>query len=214
MHMSPHRLVGRSRPMLSVALLLIAACQAEHDPASQTIVRDSAGNRIVENVLPTADGRTVWRLSAAPIMQLGVIEGDPAFEFRIISGAVRLSDGTIVVANTGSSELRAYGTDGQHVWSSGRDGEGPGEYHNIGWIAVLEPDTLVVYDRSLRRVSFIAGDGQFARQVRLESPGGRLRHPPIEPSTRQPDRLYLRERPESNMPATPLHRVRKSRRQR
>ncbi len=156
-------------------VLIACACGGDDHNTYSSAVHDSAGIVIVENVLPPTEFRPTWRLSEQPTLQLGVVEGNPALEFRIVRNAVRLADNTIVVANTGSSELRAFDESGAPLWSTGRDGEGPGEFRNIGWLALVEPDTLIVYDRSLRRVSFFDLKGEFVHMIRLLSPGGALR---------------------------------------
>ncbi|MGW8266986.1 MAG: hypothetical protein ACWGSQ_11490 [Longimicrobiales bacterium] len=49
-----------------------------------------------------------WRLSEAPILEIGVREGEEAYQFFRVGGSVRLADGRIVVANTGARELRVF----------------------------------------------------------------------------------------------------------
>ena len=83
-------------------------------------VRDSAGIRLVENVA-TAEAAPVLRLSEQPVVRIGALEGAPEYLLNRVQGATRLSDGTIVVANNGSSELRYYDRSGRHFALSGDD---------------------------------------------------------------------------------------------
>ncbi|WP_419943063.1 hypothetical protein [Candidatus Palauibacter sp.] len=61
-------------------------------------------------------------------MSIGTAGGDPAYELFRVGGAMRLSDGRIVVANAGTGELRVYDPDGIHLASWGGQGDGPGEF--------------------------------------------------------------------------------------
>ena len=83
----------------------IAAC-GSGEPRWAGTVSDSAGITIVENADPVWDERRAWRLSSSPIVTIGVVEGDAAYELFRTVGAVRLSDGRIVLASSGTHELR------------------------------------------------------------------------------------------------------------
>jgi hypothetical protein len=131
-------------------------------PATYT-VRDSAGIRIVENsraAYPPGEG---WRLSAEPVVRMGVVHGDPAYEFSGIVGLTRLSDGRIVVLDEQTTELRFYAPDGSFIHKVGRAGEGPGEFDAPGGLQRLAGDTLQVTD-FLTRIRY-APDGTLAEQI-------------------------------------------------
>jgi hypothetical protein len=55
-----------------------------------------------------------------------------------------LSDGTVVVLNSGAGQLRYYTPDGQYVRSVSRDGDGPGEMRGGRWLDRLEDDVVQV----------------------------------------------------------------------
>ena len=73
----------------------------------------------------------------------------------------RLDDGSILLANSGSASLRHYDAGGRFIRSIGGQGEGPGEFRGLSWFAVLPGDSLVAFDRMLRRVSLFDLDGAF-----------------------------------------------------
>lgn len=132
-------------PLLSVLLLLLALAGCDRGPArsSGPEVRDSAGIRIVWNVgyrWPEGSG---WRLSHEPLLDIGVLEDDPRYQFYQVVGAQQLSDGRIVVANSGTSELRFYDSAGRFLSASGRQGGGPGEFGGLRSLAVLSGDSLL-----------------------------------------------------------------------
>lgn len=157
-------------------LAVVGALGCSPGPDSlETVVRDSSGIRIVENTVLRPEAGDVWRVAEAPFLDLGAVDGPPAYQFEFIAGATRLDDGGVIVADAGADELRAYDATGSHVWSTGRDGEGPGEFRNIGWVRRLGADSVMVYDRSLRRVSTFDVNGGFGRVTRLAAPGGAFR---------------------------------------
>ena len=88
----------------------------------ETVVRDSSGIRIVENTVLRPEAGDVWRVAEAPFLDLGAVDGPPAYQFEFIAGATRLDDGGVIVADAGADELRAYDATGSHLWSTGRDG--------------------------------------------------------------------------------------------
>jgi hypothetical protein len=96
-----------------------------------------------------------------------MLEGDPAYEFYEILGARRLTDGRIVIADGGASEIRYYDSRGAHLVSVGREGEGPGEFGGISSMATTSGDTVLVLDWRNRRVSYFDPSGTFHRSVPL-----------------------------------------------
>jgi len=171
------RLPLRARPMfrlepyLCFVTLLIAgsvgsSCTSEFG-LNEISVRDSAGVRIVEN--PAFPSTLLWRVGPTPLVQIGGADESPAYELYTVSDAVRLTNGTIVVANHGTKELRYYSADGSFTLSAGRRGGGPGEFESIWWLEVIHGDSVVAYDRTLRRVSVFSPDGAFVRSVAVRS---------------------------------------------
>ena len=135
-------------------------------PPAGLTTRDSLGILIVENRAP-AELRAPWGLDTASVVDLGGESADPNQEFSGFVFPVLLSDGRIVVANGGTSELRFFGPDGGWVKSVGRRGGGPGEFEDLGWLDLGVGDTLRTYDWGLRRLSVFSAEGAFLRPVSL-----------------------------------------------
>jgi hypothetical protein len=105
---------------------------------------DSAGIRIVETAAPTwSEPGQGWRLSEDPVLQIGVLEGDPEYQFDRIMGTVRFDDGTIAVGTMGSGSVRYYDAEGNFLREAGRPGEGPGEFRQLMGISYMVGDTLM-----------------------------------------------------------------------
>ncbi|MFW6202522.1 MAG: hypothetical protein ACOC8B_08080 [Gemmatimonadota bacterium] len=87
------------------------------------------------------------------------MSGDSAYQFCAVTGAVRLADGRIAVANAGTSEFRYYDEAGACLGAAGRGG--PGEFGFMNALTAISGDTLVAWDGRLRRVSRWTDDGAF-----------------------------------------------------
>ncbi len=170
--LEPARTLGALIPAFAAFIATLAACGRDAAEATVAMVRDSAGVRIVENTAPAWGSEPAWRLSDRPSLDIGVLDGDPAYQLFQVTGAIRLSDGRIVVANSGTSELRYYAPDGVFERASGREGGGPGEFQSLGTIHRSAGDTAITFDFSGRRVSFFDSSGEFARSFLVEASQG------------------------------------------
>ena len=153
-------------------LLSGLACAGGETDGSGATVRDSAGIEIVENTGPAWRDGSGWRLAATPDLDIGVLEGADEYQLYQVRDAKRLSDGRIVVANGGTSELRFYDSGGTYLASAGREGGGPGEFQQLGWMRTFGDDSLMVYDFSLGRMSVFDGQGDFGRSFKITPVGG------------------------------------------
>lgn len=157
---------------LTTAAIFAAACGNEgtHRPV---VVRDSAGTTIVTSSEPAwvVDAPSL-QLSNEPMLEIGIAQGDSLYELNGVVSARRLSDGRIVIANARSSELRVYDASGIHLRTIGRNGEGPGEFRNLGGVFRLPGDSILTLDRALRRLTVFDTQGNVGRIVPLESPDG------------------------------------------
>ena len=95
------------------------------------------------------------------------MSGAPEYQFADVVAAVRLSNGDIVVADRGASELRSYDAAGNFQWRAGRFGEGPGEFQSLEFLGTTAGDTLVTFDNSLVRVQVFGPQGGLARTLRV-----------------------------------------------
>jgi len=141
-------------PML--AILMCASCGADHRRSETGVARDSAGVRILEFSSPEAK----WRLADGPSLMIGEVEGDAAYELFNVRTAVRTEDGRIVVANSGTLEIRVFDESGRFLQSIGGPGEGPGEFRSLDWVAWDEDGKIVALDLDERRVTTFAAGGE------------------------------------------------------
>ena len=108
-------------------------------------------------------------IDTVPALDLGVVEGDTSELFNQVVGATRLADGTVIVADRGSAQLKYFGPDGRLARAAGRKGTGPGEF---GYMAGLLRcgDSLFVKDISVRGHLAFGTDGGYGRTMRSEPP--------------------------------------------
>ena len=154
--------IVRTSAALVPTLVLLSSC-AFDSPAERFAVRDSAGVTIVETAAPT----TTWRLSPEPELKIGVIDGDEAYQFSSVAFAGRLSDGSVVVADRQSCEIRFFDQTGRHTSTVGRCGAGPGEFRTFSDV-FLAGDSLHVYDGNNRRLSLIGPTGLLVAEQRAQ----------------------------------------------
>ena len=143
-------------------IALLSSC-AFDSSVERPAVRDSAGVTIVETPAPTA----TWRLSEQPVLQIGVLDGDNAYQFSSVAFAGRLSSGSIVVGDRQSCEIRFFNEAGRHTSTLGRCGAGPGEFKYFSNV-VLAGDSLLIYDGGNRRLSLIGPDATFIGDQRAQ----------------------------------------------
>jgi len=108
-----------------------------------------------------------WQLSAEPILDIGVVEGDPAYQLDQVTDAVLTPAGDIIVANAGSQEIRVFDPDGRIVRTLGRMGEGPGEFQALSGVLVRPADTIMAFDQLHRSVTVFDPTGSVTRSAIL-----------------------------------------------
>ena len=149
-------------------VLTLPACNqgAETEAA---VVRDSAGVTIVENFGGTWEEGQEWLATSMPTLNIGVLDGAPEYQLFRVRNALRLSNGHIVVA--ASNELRFYDAEGGYLQTSGREGGGPGEFQQLGWVRPYPGDSISAYDFGQVRVSLLDAAGEFGRSYRIVPEG-------------------------------------------
>ena len=113
------------------------------------------------------DGEPNWTLSNHPEVDIGVAEGDERYELAGASSSIRLADGRVVIANSGTSELRFYDGTGRFLKSVGRKGEGPGEFTGSLQMVATSNREFAVFDQSAQRLSVFDTSGLLIRESRI-----------------------------------------------
>jgi len=135
------RIEGLHRAAVLLLLATLAAC-VDGPPLEQAIVSDSAGIRLVSNLAP--DTPLDWTFT--PTLTLGGEEEGPESFFSVSERTVGVdAAGRIYVLDADGHRLLVFASDGTHVRTLGREGEGPGE---ISWPIGLtvKPDGTALID--------------------------------------------------------------------
>lgn len=156
-------------PLLS--LLPFAACGgvADSSRAAATTV-DSAGVQIVTSTDPAWPDGGGWQISAAPALEIGMAEGPNEYLLSRVRDARRRSDGSILIANAQTAEIRVFDAEGGHVQTIGRRGQGPGEFSDLARLKLGSGDSILAYDYIGRRLSLFTPEGEFVRSATLQAP--------------------------------------------
>jgi hypothetical protein len=96
--------------------------------------------------------------------------GAGGVEFHRIAAILPRTDGSFIVVNSGTDELRFFDAKGGVVGTAGRSGSGPGEYREMYGAALLPGDSIAVLDRRARRVSILDPRGGFVRLFSIATP--------------------------------------------
>ncbi len=106
-----------------------------------------------------------WVVDSGPVTDIGGTTPSGDVAFLSVVGAVRLSNGTIVVGDNYASAIRYFDSLGQRIRSVGREGNGPGEFRAIHWIGRCGGDSVFVWDT--RAVTVLTSSGAVARTFRV-----------------------------------------------
>jgi len=155
--------------MVVLGCAALAACGKERPP-SYVSERDSAGITIVESTAPRWGTVARWSVDSEPLLDLSTSGTGETHEFYRVADAIRLGDGSIAVANAGSSEVRFYSSAGVFIKSVGREGEGPGEFQRVSSIDRFRGDSLEVFDYLARRVTVLGPEWEVSRVISLQLP--------------------------------------------
>ena len=156
------------RPARLTAALCIAAgaCSSDH-PASRSIVVDSAGARITVSLGGSWTPEEAWTVDPEPIVRLGLRDTEAEHFLGVQRVRVR-SDGSVVVLDGSSAEVRIFDRTGALTAVLGGDGDGPGELRAPRELHVVQADTILVWDN--RGVTRFAPDGSFVSLQAVDVP--------------------------------------------
>ncbi len=132
------------------------------------IAAPAGAQEVVESAAPRDPDPT---LVEEPLVRIGALDGPLEYIFGDVAGAVRLDDGSIVVADEQSHSVRRYDADGRHLWTSGREGDGPGEYQGLRLLRNCPGVAITVFDWVLDRITELDPGGNVVDTRSLNSDG-------------------------------------------
>ena len=135
-------------PLLTAALA--SAC-ADGAPGP------AGGSPLEESIRP------VWTLAPEPALLLGSVDGPEETAFGGVASAFTRSDGSLVVIDRETHQIRFFTPAGEHFRTVGGSGSGPGEYESIRHAFPLPGDSLAVFDLPAQRMTILDSAGTYVR---------------------------------------------------
>lgn len=137
--------------------LLFSACQNEVSNTDS----DHSSAKIVESTSPSL-GNNAWVVASEPELIFGTEEGDKNFQFYRVFSVIQLSNGNIVVSNSGTHELRFFDSNGNFIKATGQNGRGPGDFGDFSSMRLhkYRDDSFVVNDNANIRGQIFSNDGE------------------------------------------------------
>ena len=145
-------------------------------PAPFVVLVAILGSILGSKTLTAQSGVPQWTVGPKPIVDLGGAS-TPQEEFNRVPRVLRLRNGTIVVPNEGTKNLRFFDGSGRYLRTVGRDGSGPGEFRSVQSTLRKAGDSILVWDWSQRRLTLLAPDGRVVKTLVLSPPAGHPRIP-------------------------------------
>lgn len=159
----------RSFPAIrSLAFLLLGgaiSCTEAHSGLPLIVRRDSAGIEIVEAMRPSWGDSSLWSIDPDPLVDLTASGSGPGHEFFRVRGVKQRRDGSIVLADRASRQIRHYSREGELLGALGGPGQGPGEFRSLGRLETVA-DTVYALD-SDGRVTVVGPDMELIRTFDL-----------------------------------------------
>jgi hypothetical protein len=145
-------------------MLVLIGCGGDAVGRGQAFMtRDSAGVEVIEYDGESGRPPNVWQSELD--LTIGVVDGAEHYQFHRILGATQLGDGTIVVLNNGTSDVRYYDSRGTFLGSVGQEGDGPEEFRFPFKLLRLASDSIAVFDAGARRFTIISPHRVITRTV-------------------------------------------------
>ncbi|HKS07788.1 MAG TPA: hypothetical protein VJR92_15905 [Gemmatimonadaceae bacterium] len=108
-----------------------------------------------------AQQSATWSIADQPLVSIGD-DGADTLILRATS-ALRLSNGTIVVASSRHSVLQWFDATGKHIRTVGRRGQGPAEFGSTIFLYDGKGDTVIAHDERNRRYHYLNARGEFVK---------------------------------------------------
>ncbi len=119
---------------------------------------------------PSSGKAAAWSVDALPMLTLGLADSDDLdATFERITGATRLPDGTLLVADVGEAPLKLFDSAGAFVRRVARKGQGPGEMEFLARLFRCG-DLIYTYDNDGGRVLQWSLLGEYQREFRFQMP--------------------------------------------
>lgn len=132
-----------------------------------------------------------WIVDSIPIVDIADTALDATPVLLYPSGATRLPNGQIVVADAYAAAIRYFGADGHPIRTVGRPGNGPAEFTPVWWLGQCQSDSVFVWEPKKQRMRVLDDQGNIVREF----------HWPVVPAFQSCSRngVFLLQAPPADM---------------
>lgn len=149
-------------------LVLLASCTKKDGDKLETAKSGTTEIKAIESSEPRYEGQ-FWSFSSEPVLEIGDEEKNDNYRFYRSFDAIQLSDGRIMVSNSGTHEIRIYDKEGTFLKSFGREGKGPGEFGSWSSMRIyrMGPDSISISDSGNKRINVFNVEGDLGRTINI-----------------------------------------------
>ena len=138
---------------------------ADDEPTIATISSPPEPGATVVNREPSWTRSYAWTLGGSPVAEIGGKRGTSPQDLLKVVGIARMLDGSLVIGNASTSELRYFDRKGAYVTSAGGRGTVPGTLESLGWVQALETGGIAAYDESSRSLAVFDERGSYMHSL-------------------------------------------------
>ncbi len=133
------------KPVISIqpVLMILLAVSLSCDSSQET--QDQSQEPPLYSIHPTA--------------VISADEFDTLYTLGAVSDVNHLSDGNIAVLDRLSASAYIFSPSGEYLTRAGRRGSGPGEFNSPDAIVPFPSDSMLIFDRTIRRISVYSENG-------------------------------------------------------
>jgi hypothetical protein len=113
-----------------------------------------------------------WTVDPKPALDVAGVGSTGGVLFGNASWATRLASGTVVVADASGPALYFIDATGKLIKSTGRAGQGPGDFRTVTWVAKCGAEGIVAWDFPQTRATSYDDAGTMRRTFPLGGRGG------------------------------------------
>lgn len=149
--------------LVCLSLTLIPSCKKDNWEGQIYV---DQGVTIIENNGPGLwDKQSREKVEFIEELTLGVEDGEDHLMFYRLRSTAVDSELNLYVLDGGNHRLLKFNRDGQLLWNTGRQGQGPGEFEYPGKVFITPTEDLAVEDG--RSIHFFDKKGKYQRSIKI-----------------------------------------------
>jgi len=145
----------RNSTWLLVFIAMAVGCGEDRFPS---------GYGLESNTRAAIEAAPAWTLAGTPDLGVGVLEGPDEEELNRVED-VHLTHDRLYILDGGDHVVRAFDREARHLFSVGREGDGPGEFRRAQQVTMTSEPAVAVWDRAQQRLTLLGEAGAVEETV-------------------------------------------------